>query len=826
MNKMKKLLSLLLCLIMVASAIPASAFIVSAATEDEIKNNVSSVAPVDMNLYSEDEIDLHSDIKVESGKEYATRIYMGAKFKSVSFDMVTYTQSGQTATISVYKWVATYNDSKSYPIKTYTNVAIADNSTFTIQFDQVQDAGQYLFVISNTSGSVGIWTFAPGTSGSKCYENGSLTTTADWQMKISFTETPKRATFPAKDDDVYASETASEQLTFAPNVVGIVAHTAHHIASTYAMRLNLGAPFTAVSIAFGTYLTSNSDITLRVYEWRGKYDYTVSFDPLVTIRREDIPDNSTQVFTMVNAKGEAITLPSGEYLFELGDKSGSVGVYEFVPGNNKCDPATGAQLSTKITESDLVSGGLAYTGAAESLTKIDWQMSVYFAKTPAKPFTPCESTNPVVSNPKVPEEYKYPEDHLVNTHKVDPTTWVFTDGLGRNSETYATVGGIRADRTLAMFFWMWHVSQGTNHMPVNTSDIITRYPEAKNDYNHRAWPNQEGVRYYSYFWNEPIYGYYLSNDEWVARKQAELLANAGVDVVFSDNTNGNTTHTEGYSVIYKVWEDAQKNGAVDAPKISYIYPFYGNTINGKSYSAEQLVSVQLSEHYLAIYHTKSYRSLWFYWGGKPMVMTSQSDIVTVSGELETVNPTLQSALRNFFTFRDGYSGYTESEYIKGSWGWLNVYPQSQFFNASGSVFEQITVSITGVLGGIGKESALHLCRAGYAVVGMDIADANAFPEFEGFDFTYVKGNLANDESRKALVETAIAKGEISALVNVAGVAPRVRRDILEMTEESYDFVMGINTKGTLFLTQAVANAMLSQGVGGQDDGNFTKHGKR
>ena len=52
------------------------------------------------------------------------------------------------------------------------------------------------------------------------------------------------------------------------------------------------------------------------------------------------------------------------------------------------------------------------------------------------------------------------------------------------------------------------------------------------------------------------------------------------------------------------------------------------------------------------------------------------------------------------------------------------------------------------------------------------------------------------------------------LVNVAGVAPKIRRDILEMTEESYDFVMGINTKGTLFLTQAVANKMIEQGKGG------------
>jgi NAD(P)-dependent dehydrogenase (short-subunit alcohol dehydrogenase family) len=49
---------------------------------------------------------------------------------------------------------------------------------------------------------------------------------------------------------------------------------------------------------------------------------------------------------------------------------------------------------------------------------------------------------------------------------------------------------------------------------------------------------------------------------------------------------------------------------------------------------------------------------------------------------------------------------------------------------------------------------------------------------------------------------------------VAGVAPKVRRDILEMSEESYDYVMGINTKGTLFLTQAVANQMVLQGKGG------------
>ena len=122
--------------------------------------------------------------------------------------------------------------------------------------------------------------------------------------------------------------------------------------------------------------------------------------------------------------------------------------------------------------------------------------------------------------------------------------------------------------------------------------------------------------------------------------------------------------------------------------------------------------------------------------------------------------------------------------------------------------------VTGVLGGIGKESALQLCKKGYTVVGMDVVDATDLSDFDGLDFTYVRGDLANAASRAALVDTAAAKGEISVLVNVAGVAPKVRRDILEMTEESYDFVMGINTKGTLFLTQLVANRMIQQGKGG------------
>ena len=53
-------------------------------------------------------------------------------------------------------------------------------------------------------------------------------------------------------------------------------------------------------------------------------------------------------------------------------------------------------------------------------------------------------------------------------------------------------------------------------------------------------------------------------------------------------------------------------------------------------------------------------------------------------------------------------------------------------------------------------------------------------------------------------------GPVALLVNNAGVAPRVRADLLEMSEESFDYVLGVNTKGNMFLTQAVAKQMIRQ----------------
>ena len=114
--------------------------------------------------------------------------------------------------------------------------------------------------------------------------------------------------------------------------------------------------------------------------------------------------------------------------------------------------------------------------------------------------------------------------------------------------------------------------------------------------------------------------------------------------------------------------------------------------------------------------------------------------------------------------------------------------------------------VTGVAGGIGGAVARLFLENGIVVVGMDVAPLSPL---ENENFIYCQGDLSDKASRENYIETAVdTYGKIDILVNVAGVAPKVRNDLLDMTEESYDFVMNINTKGTLFLTQAVAKILI------------------
>lgn len=130
-----------------------------------------------------------------------------------------------------------------------------------------------------------------------------------------------------------------------------------------------------------------------------------------------------------------------------------------------------------------------------------------------------------------------------------------------------------------------------------------------------------------------------------------------------------------------------------------------------------------------------------------------------------------------------------------------------------------TAIVTGSSRGIGFAAAKALLEKGYNVLisaRTPTDDVRVLEEKHGKRLRFVRADIGAAEDRERLICEALEQyGRIDLLVNCAGVAPRVRKDMLEIEESDYDYVMNINLKGTYFLTQAVANWMCEHAVEGQ-----------
>lgn len=123
--------------------------------------------------------------------------------------------------------------------------------------------------------------------------------------------------------------------------------------------------------------------------------------------------------------------------------------------------------------------------------------------------------------------------------------------------------------------------------------------------------------------------------------------------------------------------------------------------------------------------------------------------------------------------------------------------------------------ITGGARGIGLACAQALADAGFDILVADLAEqatdglARAI-NTHGAKFAYVRCDIADLSAHTTLVDAAMrAFGRIDCLVNNAGVGAVVRGDLLELKPENFDRTIGVNLRGTIFLSQAVARAMLA-----------------
>ncbi len=136
-----------------------------------------------------------------------------------------------------------------------------------------------------------------------------------------------------------------------------------------------------------------------------------------------------------------------------------------------------------------------------------------------------------------------------------------------------------------------------------------------------------------------------------------------------------------------------------------------------------------------------------------------------------------------------------------------------------------TAIVTGGSRGIGYGIARQLGGEGYRVAILDINSPDDYRDNldnlkrAGIEYRYRQGSITSRVDRETFLDEVVERfGGVDVLVNNAGVAPKQRQDILEMTEESFDHVIGTNLRGTMFMTQAVVRQMLKQPVRGRKRG--------
>jgi NAD(P)-dependent dehydrogenase (short-subunit alcohol dehydrogenase family) len=129
---------------------------------------------------------------------------------------------------------------------------------------------------------------------------------------------------------------------------------------------------------------------------------------------------------------------------------------------------------------------------------------------------------------------------------------------------------------------------------------------------------------------------------------------------------------------------------------------------------------------------------------------------------------------------------------------------------NGLVTKPIAV-VTGGSRGIGRAIAIELSKTHHVVATYNSNREAAQSLADSTGATILACSLGDKVSRdEFLRELAERHSSIDLLVNNAGMAPRVRADILEATEGSFDELVGTNAKGPYFLTQAIARGMVQQ----------------
>lgn len=240
-------------------------------------------------------------------------------------------------------------------------------------------------------------------------------------------------------------------------------------------------------------------------------------------------------------------------------------------------------------------------------------------------------------------------------------TWTATDALGRALPGFDECGPRKGNRVVGMFYFVTHNNNGAKQGPFDVTKILAADPE------HPKWGGG------THYWGEPEAGYYIMKDEWIIRRHARQLCDAGVDLIVLDNTN-DRIYEDVFCFIADVFRRMRADGE-PTPQIACL-------------ASQKSVELLWDK----IYSRGLYADLWFRWKGKPLLLFGQH----VTGNRQQVNDVrFPKAITDFFTIRQSWAWTTLRWYDDGhdEWPWVDHYPQSVGWSESPDRAEYVPVAV-------------------------------------------------------------------------------------------------------------------------------------
>lgn len=447
---------------------------------------------------------------------------------------------------------------------------------------------------------------------------------------------PMPTNLPRHNTPYYKNIIKNVPITYSlfPSDVQELSPFALHANDNVCMQFYAVTDFDRLYVMCPNYGNNIGTIKMNLYKWNVNLDYTLTGEILRESIYEDFQDNENLEFKFE-------PLPEGEYLLEIAGVTEDTGVWSVPEG---------------------IYGSRVYYNGVEQQNRSLYSTIRYI-------HTVDVFTGPLSDNQVYDLEFKQtPAEPILSKNILDrgvqPDTWQAYDGLSRKLPSSADAGfKYDKDRKVGIIYYLRPKVKGTKR---NISSLLERYPDAENNPYHGIWNTNS-----SFYWNEPLFGYYNDVDRYVFRKHAELLSDAGVDVVLINLSYGIDKNL--YNAFLDTWSKAREDG-VNTPKVAFITD-YSSAENGIS---------QAKSLYKDIYEMKKYHDLWFYLDGKPLIF----------GDVSILNESVRNdeQIRRYFTFRKISTDYYRDTTAEGVWGIQAVYPQTRnSFSTQGNT-GQMTVS--------------------------------------------------------------------------------------------------------------------------------------